>query len=97
MAGPSQPQVIDEVWDDDRIRRFLDLTPFDDGSADHYVLLKAYRGMRAGDFERFLVFFKEADRDVAAADDAGKTLLEIVSAHRHGAPYAAALEKAGRS
>lgn len=93
MAGPTQPQVIDEVWDDDRIKQFLDLAPNDNSSVDHYALLKAYRGMRAADFERFLGFFHAAGRDVAAADEAGQTLLDIVREHRHGAPYATSLEK----
>ena len=93
MAGPTQPQVFDEEWDDDRIKQFLDLTPNDDSSVDHYSLLKAYRGMRATDFERFLGFFHAAGRNVAAPDEAGQTLLDIVREHRHGAPYADSLEK----
>ena len=93
MAGPTQPQVFDEEWDDERIKGFLDLTPHDAGSVDHYALLKAYRGMRADDFERFLAFFNEAGRDLTAQDEAGQTLLDIVRDHRQGAPYAASLEK----
>ena len=54
MAGPSQPQVTDEVWDDDRVKSFLSLEPNSTETADFYVLLKAYRGMRPEDFERFM-------------------------------------------
>lgn len=87
MAGPSQPSVTDEVWDDERIRSFLDIEPGDSESADHHVLLKAYRGMRPEDFERFLKFFVEAGRDLDATDKSGRTLWEIIATHRHGAPF----------
>ena len=93
MAGPTQPQVFDEAWDDDRIKQFLDLSPHDDSSVDHYVLLKAYRGMRATDFERFLGFFHASGSDLSARDETGQTLLDIVREHRHGASYAMSLEK----
>ncbi len=87
MAGPSQPQVLDEVWDDERIRSFLDIESYGIESQDFHVLLKAYRGMRASDFARFLVFFKEAGRDLDARDPAGRTLWQIVENHRHGKPF----------
>ena len=57
MSGPSQPKVTDEVWDDERVKRFLDLQPSGE-DADFHVLVKAYRGMRPEDFERFLGFFR---------------------------------------
>ncbi|MBD3646912.1 MAG: PA4642 family protein [Pseudomonadales bacterium] len=87
MAGPSQPSVTDEVWDDERIRSFLAVEPRAGESADHHVLLKAYRGMRPEDFERFLKFFVEAGRDLDARDKSGRTLWEIIGRHRHGAPF----------
>lgn len=84
MAGPSQPQVTDEVWDDDRVKSFLALEPNGAESPDFYALLKAYRGMRPDDFERFLNFFITAGRDVDATDNQGRTLWQIISTHRHG-------------
>lgn len=88
MAGPSQPQVTDEVWDDDRVKSFLNMQPLS-GNADHHVLLRAYRGMRPDDFARFLVFFTAAGRDIDAADAGGRTLWEIISKHRQGADFIA--------
>lgn len=93
MAGPSQPSVTDEVWDDDRIKSFLDLEPYGHESADFYVLLKAYRGMRPDDFERFLRFFVEAGRDLDATDRSGRTIWDIMARHRHGAPFIEARKK----
>ena len=88
MAGPSQPQVTDEVWDDDRVKSFLDLQPAGD-DADFHVLLKAYRGMRVDDFERFLRFFSEAGRNLDATDRQGRTIWTIMDKHRQGADFVA--------
>jgi hypothetical protein len=89
MAGPSQPSVTDEVWDDARVKSFLDMEPHGSESADFHVLLKAYRGMRPADFERFLRFFVESGRDPDARDKQGRTLWEIIEKHRYGAEFAA--------
>lgn len=88
MAGPSQPQVTDEIWDDDRVKSFLNLQPYGE-NADFHVLLKAYRGMRVADFERFLVFFIEAGRNLDATDLRGRTLWDIIKDHRQGADFIA--------
>ncbi|MBL6688806.1 MAG: PA4642 family protein [Pseudomonadales bacterium] len=86
MAGPSQPQVTDEVWDDERVKSFLELEAYGE-DADFHVLLKAYRGMRVADFERFLKFFTEAGRNLDAKDTRGRTLWSIIEKHRQGADF----------
>jgi len=88
MAGPSQPQVTDEVWDDDRVKSFLELEPYGE-NADFHALLKAYRGMRPDDFRRFMTFFTEAGRDMDALDQRGRTLWAIVKDHHQGADFIA--------
>lgn len=91
MAGPSQPQVTDEVWDDERVKSFLELEPSNNPkgkeNADFHVLLKAYRGMRPDDFERFLKFFVDAGRNLDAEDHKGRTLWAIIEKHRQGADF----------
>ena len=97
MAGPSQPQVTDEVWDDARIKSFLQYQPYRGGgsargsakedSADFHTLVKAYRGMRPADFARFLSFFVEAGRDLDAKDAKGRTIWQIMASHRQGAEF----------
>lgn len=94
MAGPSQPQVTEEVWDDDRVKSFLSLEPNSTETADFYVLLKAYRGMRPEDFERFMNFFIAAKRDLDAKDNQGRTLWQIIKSHRHGHAFIALRENA---
>jgi hypothetical protein len=86
MAGPSQPQVTDEVWDDERVQSFLEMQPYT-GNADFHVLQKAYRGMRVEDFSRFLTFFTAAGRDLDALDEQGRTLWSIIEKHRQGADF----------
>lgn len=93
MAGPSQPSVTDEVWDDNRVKQFLDVEPAGNASRDFQVLLKAYRGMRPEDFERFLRFFVEAGRNLDARDEHGRTLWEIIATHRRGIDFLAVRDK----
>lgn len=96
MSGPDKPKVIGEEWSDERIQGFLDAAPWDPGiSADYQILLKAYRAMRAGDFERFIGFFRAEGRDLNAEDEQGRTLLDLVSQHRRSEEYARILERAG--
>jgi len=93
MASPSQPQVLDEIWDDQRIQSFLKLQPFNEQAADFCVLIKAYQGMRAEDFHRFITFFIDAGRDINALDDGGRTVLDIISKHRHATEFVKVLEE----
>jgi len=86
MAGPSQPQVTDEVWDDDRVKSFLQIEAYSDNT-DFHILMRAYRGMRPADFERFIPFFVDANRDLDATDDQGRTLWSIIGGHRQGADF----------
>lgn len=89
MSGPSQPKVVDEDWSDDRVKGYLDLTPYDDTHPDFYVLEKAYRGMVASDFQRFIGYFKAAGRDLNARNSDGETLQEIIVRHPRSQAYLA--------
>ncbi|MET4026503.1 hypothetical protein ABIE59_002029 [Marinobacter sp. MBR-99] len=96
MSGPDKPKVIGEEWSDERVKSFLDLSPWDKNlNPDHFVLTRAYESMRAGDFERFIAFFVGAGRDLNAEDERGETILDRVSQHGRSGDYAQALEKAG--
>lgn len=88
-------KVIGEVFDDDRIRAFLDLQPPAGVDADFHVLEKAYRGMNAENFATFLGFFIAAGRNVQARNREGQTLLEIIACHQRAEDYIAALNKHG--
>ena len=88
-------KVLGEVFDDERIRSFLVFEAPEGVNADFHLLEKAYRGMKAVNFETFLKFFNEAGKDVNAANPEGKTLLAIASEHRSGEDYVALLKQAG--
>lgn len=58
-------QIIGEEISDESIKLFLGVEPADDTPSLH-KLIKAYRGLRIDDFERFLTFFREAGYDLDA-------------------------------
>lgn len=85
---PDKQQIINEVWDDARIRSFLDKAPLGaDEDPDYSALLYAYRSMRPDDFRLFVDLFIAAGRNLDARGRLGLTLLETIADHRHGAPF----------
>jgi len=90
-AERTQKAVRDEDWSDERLAGFLDILPPDDISADYNCLLRAYRGMTAELFARFLPLFVNAGRDINAPLANGSTFLDHVAGHRRSGDYAAAL------
>ena len=86
-------KVLDEVWNDDRVKSFLGkTTPRQSGSplpgdGDFYVLRHAYQSMRPGDFDRFLRFYAAEGRDVRAKDGKGRTLAEAITGHANATPF----------
>ncbi|HSH12458.1 MAG TPA: PA4642 family protein [Desulfurivibrionaceae bacterium] len=96
MSGPDKPKVLGEEWSDERVQGFLALAPYDPAiNADFNALIKAYQAMRAEDFERFIGFFVEANRDLNAVNDQGETMLDLISQHGRSAAYAEILQAAG--
>lgn len=88
-------KVLGEVFDDERIKSFLQFQPPEGVNPDYHLLEKAYRGMKAENFETFIRFFKEEGRDINATNPEGNTLLSEVSSHRHGEEYAEILKLHG--
>jgi hypothetical protein len=77
----SQPATFDETWSDERVASYLSRQPVTGENADFHVLMTAYKHMRAADFQRLLIMFKAAGRDVQARNQQGRSLLEIVREH----------------
>ncbi len=86
-------KVLGEIFDDERIKMFLDYEAPEGVDADFHVLEKAYRGMIAENFVTFLKFFTAIKRNINATNLQGKTLLDIVSCHRHAEDYVTALKE----
>ena len=85
-------KVLGEVFDDERVKSFLEYEAPTGVSTDFHLLEKAYRGMNIANFVTFLNFFKEAGHDVNATSPEGYTLAQVASEHGHGAAYVAALQ-----
>jgi hypothetical protein len=94
-AARTQPATLNEEWSDERLKLFLTALPPEGMEADYAILLKAYRGMTAELFARFVPFFVEAGHDINVKSEDGDTFLDLVSRHRRSADYASALVSAG--
>ena len=88
-------KVIDEVWTEDHVKSFLNVRSHDGSEEDFHMLLKAYQSMKASDFALFVGFFCDDGRNLNAVGKDGRSVLEIVSTHRHGVEYAGILKGAG--
>ncbi|BDX18854.1 MAG: hypothetical protein CMK85_09340 [Pseudomonadales bacterium] len=89
-------KVIGEPMTDEQVAVFLNARPYNsDESVELHLLVRAYRGLRVEDFERFLVMFKAAGHDLNAVGADGRTFLAIVREHAQAEDYVAALEAAG--
>lgn len=88
-------KVLGEIFDEARIKTFLEFTAPNGVNADFHLLEKAYRGMRGENFGTFVKLFVEAGRDINAIGPEGKSFLQVVKHHRNGEEYAIALEAAG--
>ena len=86
-------KVLGEMFDDERIKSFLEYEAPKGVDGDFHVLEKAYRGMRAENFATFLKFFTAAKRNVNATNSEGQSLLDIASTHRHAEDYITALKE----
>ena len=96
-AQRTQIATRDEEWSDERLKAYLELLPPSGMPRDYAILLKAYRGMTAELFARFIPFFIEAGKNINAKLPDGSTFLDLVREHRRSGEYAAILEQAGAS
>ena len=88
-------KVLGEVFDDERVKSFLNYEAPTGVSTDFHLLEKAYRGMNIDNFATFLNFFKDAGHDLNATNPEGQTLVAVASEHGHGGEYVEALKTAG--
>ena len=97
---PDKQKIIDEVWDEARVRSFLGkATPTQfgkdiPGDADFHLLLNAYRAMRVDDFKRFLDHYLGEGHRLDAKNENGLTLAEYLIHYKKSAPFISALKQA---
>lgn len=89
--------VVGEPMTDEQILFFFNYPPEEGENPDFHLLLRAYRGLRPHDFERFVAFFRERGHDLDARDPKGRTLAQVIATHRNGVPYLETLRNAGAS
>ncbi|PRA67905.1 hypothetical protein CQ065_08830 [Pseudomonas sp. MYb187] len=89
-------QVIGDEISDEYVKSFLQYEPADATSPSLHKLVKAYRGLRIDDFERFVGFFVEAglDLDLDGKDEHGQTFVDQIRDQRNGAEYIEIIGKA---
>ena len=87
-AKKDKQKILGEVFDDQRVRSFLELQPPAGVDRDFHLMERAYRSMNIDNFATFMGFFCAAGYRVEAQSNDGKTLLQIVREHRLGQPYA---------
>lgn len=80
-------QVIGEEIGDEPIKLFLTVEPADGSSPSLHKLVKAYRGLRVDDFERFVGFFVAAGFDLDATDADGRDFVALIADQRMAEPY----------
>lgn len=88
-------KVLGEVFDEERIRTFLDFEPPEGTSRDYHLLERAYRGMKSENFATFLDMFIAAGYDINATSPGGDTFLTAISRHRHAEEYIEELQRKG--
>lgn len=88
-------KVLGEVFDDARIKTFLQYQAPAGVDPDYHLLEKAYRGMKAENFTTFIGFFLEEGRNINACNPEGHTLLTVASAHRNSESYVDILRQNG--
>lgn len=84
--------VIDEVITDALMEQFFELQPPQGVERDYHMLERAYRGLTAPDFERFVAIFANRKHNLNSKGPQG-TMLDVISTHRKGGEYAAAIKK----
>ncbi|MEX0964919.1 MAG: PA4642 family protein [Pseudohongiellaceae bacterium] len=94
-AARTQQATRNEEWSDDRLKACLDVLPPQGMPADYNILLRAYRGMTAELFARFIPFYMEAGHDINISLADGSTFLDLLSRHRKSGEYAEILKAAG--
>lgn len=88
-------KVIGEPMTDEQVAAFLQARPYAGESIELHMLTRAYRGLRAQDFARFLTLFKAQGFDLDATDAQGNTFLHTISGHAQAHAYVEVLEAAG--
>lgn len=87
-------KVLGERFDDERIKSFLNVAPVPGVDTNFLALERAYRGMVAEDFAKFVAFYRAEGRPLDPCNARGESFRAILRQHRHSGDYMDALESA---
>ena len=93
MKKKDKEKVLDEVWTEERVRSFLELTAPVGVDPDYHILYNAYKNMRIENFEQFLELYQQTGKSFAVSDQNGISLLALIQQHKKSSAYAEALAK----
>ncbi|MFC6632614.1 PA4642 family protein [Microbulbifer taiwanensis] len=88
-------KVLGETFDEERIAGFLIGEAPEGVERDFHLLERAYRSMKAENFETFVRLFQAQKLDLDSPGPDGKTLLARIQEHRQSEDYAGILKAAG--
>ena len=88
-------KVLGEIFDEERIAGFLTGEAPEGFNRDFYLLERAYRGMKAENFDTFVHLFKAQGLDLNSESPEGQTLLARIREHAQSTDYAEILRAAG--
>lgn len=88
-------KVLGETFDEERIAGFLIGEAPEGVERDYHLLERAYRSMKAENFETFVRLFLEQNLDLNSPGPDGRSLLARIREHRQSEEYAEILKAAG--
>ena len=88
-------KVLGEVFDDARVRSFLNIEETEGFNTDYRLLERAYRSMKAENFQTFVGFFVDDGHDINAKNPTGLSLLQVIADHAQSNDYCDILKKHG--
>jgi len=87
-------KVLNETIEDSRLEEFFSLVPPANTEVDYHILERAYRGLQAPDFSRFVELFVDKGFNINSQGPQG-TLLQVASTHANSSEYVTTLRDAG--
>lgn len=88
-------KVLGEVFDEERVKGFLNIEVREGFNTDYCLLERAYRSMKAENFGTFVQFFVDAGHDINAQNPEGRNMLQIILEHNQSSEYCDILKKSG--
>ena len=95
MLKKDKQKVIGEELPLEKLAILLELEPAQGENPDFHILTKAYRGLPAHEFERFLTLYKETGRSLNPSNSEGITFLASISQNERQQEYVALMQQAG--